>query len=306
MSVSRAHPEFRAALLQTLEIVAASFVSKRSWSRNRACASPRAARQQGDECDRGVASGWQRPIVGALAWRFILVDGYGMIDLIAGAFGADGPRGSPTFGWRALDRGRESVDGATVRCAGAVRRSRQLALRAAESARWPTAPPSAAACSRHAAAAQARHRLDLRGQAGRRLPHFRRRLCADRRRTGERHRRDADLHLPADVHRARLSGAAAPTCSCSSTTASLPRYRCSGTGAWRMMRAGDPASRQLADAGIYGLGLKAIRCRLLDRHSFKPTSEILVTPTSLYHAPDPRALPHRAERGISGATLSTA
>ncbi len=31
------------------------------------------------------------PVVGALAWRFILVDGYGMIDLIAGAFGASGP-----------------------------------------------------------------------------------------------------------------------------------------------------------------------------------------------------------------------
>ena len=31
------------------------------------------------------------PVVGALAWRFMFVDGYGMIDSIAGAFGANGP-----------------------------------------------------------------------------------------------------------------------------------------------------------------------------------------------------------------------
>ena len=31
------------------------------------------------------------PVVGALAWRFIFVDGYGMIDSIAGAFGGSGP-----------------------------------------------------------------------------------------------------------------------------------------------------------------------------------------------------------------------
>ena len=31
------------------------------------------------------------PVVGALAWRFIFVDGYGMIDSIAASFGASGP-----------------------------------------------------------------------------------------------------------------------------------------------------------------------------------------------------------------------
>ena len=31
------------------------------------------------------------PIVGALAWRFIFVDGYGMIDSIASSFGGSGP-----------------------------------------------------------------------------------------------------------------------------------------------------------------------------------------------------------------------
>jgi multiple sugar transport system permease protein len=31
------------------------------------------------------------PVVGALAWRFVFVDGYGMIDSLAGRFGAAGP-----------------------------------------------------------------------------------------------------------------------------------------------------------------------------------------------------------------------
>lgn len=31
------------------------------------------------------------PVVGALAWRFMFADGYGMIDTVAGAFGYDGP-----------------------------------------------------------------------------------------------------------------------------------------------------------------------------------------------------------------------
>ena len=51
------------------------------------------------------------------------------------------------------------------------------------------------------------------------------------------------------------------------------------------MRAGDPASRQLADAGIYGfLGLVCMLILVpiywIVATSFKPTSEILVTPTS--------------------------
>ena len=42
------------------------------------------------------------PVVGALAWRFIFVDGYGMIDSIAGALRRRAGRyGSPTSGWRA-------------------------------------------------------------------------------------------------------------------------------------------------------------------------------------------------------------
>ena len=31
------------------------------------------------------------PVVGALAWRFVFVDGYGLIDSLAGRFGGDGP-----------------------------------------------------------------------------------------------------------------------------------------------------------------------------------------------------------------------
>ena len=86
------------------------------------------------------------------------------------------------------------------------------------------------------------------------------------------------------------------------------RPLCRGTAAQgpapgAMMKAGDPASRQLADAGIYGfLGLVCMLILVpiywIVATSFKPTSEILVTPTSFYHAPDPRALPHRAERGF--------
>ena len=84
-------PEFRAALLQTLEIVAASFVLEAILGLAIALALHRGLR--GSKVMSAIVALplMVAPIVGALAWRFILVDGYGMIDSIAGAFGADGP-----------------------------------------------------------------------------------------------------------------------------------------------------------------------------------------------------------------------
>lgn len=53
------------------------------------------------------------PVVGALAWRFVFVDGYGMINSLMNAFGGEGPlwfadvwlagrtpSSSPVSGWR--------------------------------------------------------------------------------------------------------------------------------------------------------------------------------------------------------------
>src|SRR5262249_2772468 len=84
-------PEVRAALWQTLEIVAASFLLEAVLGLTIALALHRGLK--GSKVMSAIVALplMVAPIVGALAWRFIFVDGYGMIDSIAGAFGADGP-----------------------------------------------------------------------------------------------------------------------------------------------------------------------------------------------------------------------
>jgi multiple sugar transport system permease protein len=83
--------EFQAALWQTLQIVFASFVLEALLGLAVALALHRGLR--GSKVFSAIVAMplMVAPIVGALAWRFIFVDGYGMIDSIAGAFGASGP-----------------------------------------------------------------------------------------------------------------------------------------------------------------------------------------------------------------------
>lgn len=83
--------EFRAALWQTLQIVFASFVLEAVLGLAVALALHRGLR--GSKLFSAIVALplMVAPVVGALAWRFIFVDGYGMIDSIAGAFGANGP-----------------------------------------------------------------------------------------------------------------------------------------------------------------------------------------------------------------------
>ncbi len=38
------------------------------------------------------------PVVGALAWRFVFADGYGMLDSLMNSFGGEVRSGSPMFG----------------------------------------------------------------------------------------------------------------------------------------------------------------------------------------------------------------
>ncbi len=83
--------EFQAALWQTLQIVLASFVLEAILGLAAALALHRGLR--GTKIFSAVVALplMVAPIVGALAWRFIFVDGYGMIDLIAASFGTSGP-----------------------------------------------------------------------------------------------------------------------------------------------------------------------------------------------------------------------
>ena len=84
-------PEFQAALWQTLEVVMASFVLEATLGLSVALALHRGLR--GSKVFSAVVALplMVAPVVGALAWRFILVDGYGMIDSIASVFGVSGP-----------------------------------------------------------------------------------------------------------------------------------------------------------------------------------------------------------------------
>lgn len=83
--------EFQTALGQTLGLVAASFVLEASIGLAVALALHRGLR--GSRIFSAIVSLplMVAPVVGALAWRFIFVDGYGMIDSIAGLFGGSGP-----------------------------------------------------------------------------------------------------------------------------------------------------------------------------------------------------------------------
>ena len=83
--------EFHAALWQTLQIVFASFVLEAILGLATALALHRGLR--GTKIFSAVVALplMVAPIVGALAWRFIFVDGYGMINSIAASFGTSGP-----------------------------------------------------------------------------------------------------------------------------------------------------------------------------------------------------------------------
>ena len=84
-------PEFQAALWQTLGIVLASFILEAILGLAVALALHQGLR--GTKVFSAIVALplMVAPIVGALAWRFIFVDGYGMIDLIASSFGGSGP-----------------------------------------------------------------------------------------------------------------------------------------------------------------------------------------------------------------------
>lgn len=86
-----ASPEFQTALWQTLGLVAASFVLEALIGLAVALALHRGLR--GSKIFSAIVALplMVAPVVGALAWRFIFVDGYGMIDSIAGLLGIEGP-----------------------------------------------------------------------------------------------------------------------------------------------------------------------------------------------------------------------
>jgi multiple sugar transport system permease protein len=83
--------DFRAALGQTLGIVAASFILEAVLGLAIALALHRSL--AGTRVFRAVVALplMVAPVVGALAWRFMFADGYGMIDTIAQQFGYEGP-----------------------------------------------------------------------------------------------------------------------------------------------------------------------------------------------------------------------
>jgi multiple sugar transport system permease protein len=83
--------DFRAALGQTAMIVAASFVLEAVLGLAIALALHRGL--AGTRIARAVVALplMVAPVVGALAWRFMFADGYGMIDTIAHHLGGEGP-----------------------------------------------------------------------------------------------------------------------------------------------------------------------------------------------------------------------
>jgi multiple sugar transport system permease protein len=86
------NPDFAAALTQTLGFLAASFAVEAVLGLTVALALHRGL--AGTKTFRAVVSLplMVAPVVGALAWRFMFADGYGLIDTIAGYFGGHGPR----------------------------------------------------------------------------------------------------------------------------------------------------------------------------------------------------------------------
>ncbi len=83
--------QFQQALWQTMGLVAASFVLEAILGLAVALAIHRGLR--GSRVFRAIVALplMVAPVVGALAWRFIFVDDYGMIDSLMGVFGAEGP-----------------------------------------------------------------------------------------------------------------------------------------------------------------------------------------------------------------------
>lgn len=83
--------DFGGALWQTAGIVAASLVVEAVVGLAVALALHRAL--AGTRVFRAIVALplMVAPVVGALAWRFMFADGYGMIDTVAGYFGYDGP-----------------------------------------------------------------------------------------------------------------------------------------------------------------------------------------------------------------------
>jgi multiple sugar transport system permease protein len=86
-----ANIDFVAALSQTLLLVAASFMLEAVLGLTVALALHRAL--AGTRIFRAIVALplMVAPVVGALAWRFMFADGYGMIDTIAEHFGGEGP-----------------------------------------------------------------------------------------------------------------------------------------------------------------------------------------------------------------------
>jgi multiple sugar transport system permease protein len=87
-----ANSDFLAALAQTLGIVAASFVLEAAFGLAAALALHRGL--AGTRVFRAVVALplMVAPVVGALAWRFMFADGYGMIDTLMQELGHEGPR----------------------------------------------------------------------------------------------------------------------------------------------------------------------------------------------------------------------
>jgi multiple sugar transport system permease protein len=85
------NPDFQQALWQTLGIVAATGVLEAILGLTVALALHRAL--AGTRIFRAIVALplMVAPVVGALAWRFMFADGYGMIDTIAQQFGGEGP-----------------------------------------------------------------------------------------------------------------------------------------------------------------------------------------------------------------------
>lgn len=83
--------EFQSALLNTLGLTAATFVLEAALGLAVALALHRGL--CGHQIFRAIIALplMVAPVVGALAWRFIFVDGYGMIDSLFGLFSASGP-----------------------------------------------------------------------------------------------------------------------------------------------------------------------------------------------------------------------
>ena len=86
-----ANSDFLAALAQTLGIVAASFVLEAAFGLAAALALHRGL--AGTRVFRAVVALplMVAPVVGALAWRFMFADGYGMIDTLMQELGHEGP-----------------------------------------------------------------------------------------------------------------------------------------------------------------------------------------------------------------------